>query len=134
MTPDEPIERAAVLIEPSVGSAAECVEQVRACAIVSPALMVGLDIEKHAEALGALGLPLVTMPGTLAEAAARIAVRRPGIAGPPHALRPIYIRRPDAVLARERSGRLEPRAFRPGGGAPDGPGPEGPGLQLSGKK
>jgi ribosomal-protein-alanine N-acetyltransferase len=41
---------------------------------------------------------------SLAESAARLAAARPAVAGSPHALRPIYIRRPDAELARERAG------------------------------
>jgi hypothetical protein len=32
-----------------------------------------------------------------------------GLAGPPHALRPLYVRRPDAELARDRA-RAAPRA------------------------
>ena len=45
---------------------------------------------------------LVDMPMSLAESAARIAATRPERARPPHALRPLYVRRPDAVLVRER--------------------------------
>jgi ribosomal-protein-alanine N-acetyltransferase len=41
---------------------------------------------------------------TLAAAAGQLALRRPELAGAPHALRPIYVRRPDAVMARERAG------------------------------
>jgi tRNA threonylcarbamoyladenosine biosynthesis protein TsaB len=40
--------------------------------------------------------------GPLAGAVAEIAAAEPARAQPPHALRPIYVRRPDAVLARER--------------------------------
>ncbi|MEO8482660.1 MAG: tRNA (adenosine(37)-N6)-threonylcarbamoyltransferase complex dimerization subunit type 1 TsaB [Acidobacteriota bacterium] len=53
---------------------------------------------------------VVDAPMTLAEAAARLAVARPELAGAPHALRPIYIRRPDAELARERAGLGGPGA------------------------
>jgi tRNA threonylcarbamoyladenosine biosynthesis protein TsaB len=42
----------------------------------------------------------------LAEAAVRLAAARVGSATNPHALRPIYVRRPDAVLARERQARM----------------------------
>jgi tRNA threonylcarbamoyl adenosine modification protein YeaZ/ribosomal-protein-alanine acetyltransferase len=42
----------------------------------------------------------------LADAAARLAAGRAGSAANPHALRPLYVRRPDAVLARERQSRL----------------------------
>ena len=43
------------------------------------------------------------MPAPLADIAARIAADHPERAVAPHALRPIYIRRPDAVLARDRA-------------------------------
>jgi hypothetical protein len=50
----------------------------------------------------------VTSPTPLAETAARMAQRQPERAVPPHALRPFYIRRPDAVIARERAGLSTP--------------------------
>lgn len=42
----------------------------------------------------------------LARAAALLAASRAGAATNPHALRPLYVRRPDAVLARERQARI----------------------------
>jgi tRNA A37 threonylcarbamoyladenosine modification protein TsaB len=52
----------------------------------------------------------------LAPAIAEVARRRAesGLAVPPHAVKPIYVRRPDAELARDRRARSTP--------APDGPG------------
>lgn len=52
------------------------------------------------------GIDVPGMP--LAEAIARIAGRAPDRAVPPHAVRPVYVRRPDAEVARERA-----RAARP---------------------
>lgn len=48
----------------------------------------------------------------LAPAIARLARRasEQGLAGPPHAIRPLYVRRPDAELARERARHANPSA------------------------
>jgi tRNA threonylcarbamoyl adenosine modification protein YeaZ/ribosomal-protein-alanine acetyltransferase len=48
-------------------------------------------------------LRLVDPPVALAEAAAHLAARDPDRAVAPHALRPIYLRRPDAEVARDRA-------------------------------
>jgi tRNA threonylcarbamoyl adenosine modification protein YeaZ/ribosomal-protein-alanine acetyltransferase len=67
--------------------------------------VVGTDVQRYAGAFRR-ALPaatLVDVPMSLAEAAARIAYRRPDRAVRPHALQPIYVRRPDAVLVRERA-------------------------------
>jgi len=47
----------------------------------------------------------------LAEAAVRLAAARAGSATKPHALRPLYVRRPDAILARERQAKLAEEFF-----------------------
>jgi tRNA threonylcarbamoyl adenosine modification protein YeaZ/ribosomal-protein-alanine acetyltransferase len=68
-------------------------------------VVIGLDLDRHLDAFRR-ALPaarLLAMPGTLAEAAARIAQAHPERAVLPHALRPLYVRRPDAVIARERA-------------------------------
>lgn len=70
-----------------------------------PLVVVSDDRERWTQALGG-AVPqasFVDMPISLAESAARIAAARPDRAGPPHALRPLYVRRPDAVLVRERT-------------------------------
>ena len=54
-------------------------------------------------ALGNRGLTVPHVPvlsGVIAELAEQAAAR--GLAAPPHALRPLYVRRPDAELARDR--------------------------------
>ena len=49
----------------------------------------------------------IRVPGLLAAAIAELAVirARAGLAGPPHALTPIYVRRPDPEIERERKGQ-----------------------------
>jgi tRNA threonylcarbamoyladenosine biosynthesis protein TsaB len=57
-----------------------------------------------AVALGNRGLTVPHVPvlsGMIAELAEQAAAR--GLAAPPHALRPLYVRRPDAELARDRA-------------------------------
>jgi tRNA threonylcarbamoyl adenosine modification protein YeaZ/ribosomal-protein-alanine acetyltransferase len=71
----------------------------------APLLLVGDGAIRYRETL-ARRLPaaeIAPLPGTLAEAAVRIAAAHPDRAGPPHALRPIYVRKPDAELARARA-------------------------------
>jgi tRNA threonylcarbamoyladenosine biosynthesis protein TsaB len=55
---------------------------------------------------GVIVTPLVA---PIVAAAARIAADRQVAAGPPHALQPLYIRRPDAELARDRARARQPR-------------------------
>jgi tRNA threonylcarbamoyladenosine biosynthesis protein TsaB len=104
---DRPVEEWDLLISPNVGEPADLVRHVVDARASNDegALIIGTGLERHAAALAPLDLPIVTPSMTLAEAAARTAARRPDLAVRPHALRPIYIRRPDAVLARERAGR-----------------------------
>ena len=71
-------------------------------------MIVGLGLDRHGGVLQRLGLPMQELSLPLAEVAARTAARRLELAAAPHALRPIYIRRPDAVLARERARRSAP--------------------------
>ena len=49
----------------------------------------------------------IRVPGPLAPAIAELGLvrAREGLAGPPHALTPIYVRRPDPEIERERKGR-----------------------------
>lgn len=85
---------------------------VRAHQADRPVVIVGDGAVRYRDVF-ARALPRATIaeaPMTLAEAAARLAMARPAMAGAPHALRPIYIRRPDAELARERAGLGGPAA------------------------
>ena len=105
---DRPIASARSVIEPGVGTPVDLVRLVEAQRSDQPAVVVGIGLDRHAAALGRLDIPVEPMPMRLADVAARLAARDPQRAAPPHALRPIYIRRPDAELARERAG-LAPR-------------------------
>jgi tRNA threonylcarbamoyl adenosine modification protein YeaZ/ribosomal-protein-alanine acetyltransferase len=70
-----------------------------------PITIVGDGAPKCADVLARTlpHLSIGTAGMVLAEAAARIVAGHPELAGAPHALRPVYLRRPDAVLARERA-------------------------------
>jgi len=61
-------------------------------------------LEHRAPALGDRGVTVPQAPvlaGVIAELADAAAAR--GLAAPPHVLRPLYVRRPDAELARDRA-------------------------------
>jgi tRNA threonylcarbamoyladenosine biosynthesis protein TsaB len=70
----------------------------------SDVVLVGDGGRRYADVFAEI-LPsarIADAPMPLAEAAARMAAADPGLAVAPHALRPVYLRRPDAILARER--------------------------------
>jgi len=98
--------RGAVAIEPRVGLAADVIRDVRAAAgdaeivFVDPGWPRGVEAVREAFPQAAWH----TYAGPLAGAAARAAVAHPESAVVPHALRPSYVRRPDAELARDRAG------------------------------
>jgi len=90
------------VIAPQVGAIDALVEQVRTLARIGPIFVVGDGARRH-QASWPAATTIVDLPLTLAEVAVREAVMHPERAVGPHALRPVYIRRPDAVLARERA-------------------------------
>lgn len=96
---------ARLLIEPGVATPGEAAARVRTMAAGRPCTLVGDGAERYSEVFRATlpGLTIDTPMPNLAEAAARLAIRRGLTGAPPHALRPIYIRRPDAELARDRA-------------------------------
>jgi tRNA threonylcarbamoyl adenosine modification protein YeaZ/ribosomal-protein-alanine acetyltransferase len=106
------IEDCRVLIEPRVGRPEESAAALAALAPPAAMTLVGNGAQKYAEVfLGVLpDVHIAGVPQPIAEAAARIATRRVGSALSPHALRPVYLRRPDAELARERAGARPERA------------------------
>lgn len=67
-------------------------------------VIVGDGAVKYRETLATAlpGAEIGPAPRPLAEAAAALSVERAAEAGAPHALRAVYIRRPDVVIARER--------------------------------
>jgi tRNA threonylcarbamoyladenosine biosynthesis protein TsaB len=91
------------LIAPAVGTPDEAAAAVEHIHDEVPIVIVGSGGTKYSHAFARLGdVRIVEAPVPLAASAARLAAARRAQAGPPHAVRPIYIRRPDAVLARER--------------------------------
>ena len=104
MNLDEPIERAAVLVAPSVGSVDDVVRLAAELGIDPLTVLVEPDPARHAAGLAARGLQVEAISTPLAASAAHMAARRVDQATAPHALRPLYVRRPDAILARERAG------------------------------
>jgi tRNA threonylcarbamoyl adenosine modification protein YeaZ/ribosomal-protein-alanine acetyltransferase len=98
------LESATLLIEPNVATPDVAAARVRAMAAGRPCTLVGDGAERYADRFRA-ALDDVTIDSpmpNLAEAAARLARRRGIVGVPPHALRPVYLRRPDAELARDR--------------------------------
>jgi ribosomal-protein-alanine N-acetyltransferase len=96
--------RGAVLVAPVVGRPHDLIAAIRAIGDRPAILVLDEGAERHravlADALPSIVIVSPEIP--LAAVAARTAVDRPDLARPPHALRPTYIRRPDAELARER--------------------------------
>jgi tRNA threonylcarbamoyl adenosine modification protein YeaZ/ribosomal-protein-alanine acetyltransferase len=70
-----------------------------------PRVLAGDAVERYQSAWeAAFGQVLLdAQPPNLALGAGRIALRTASLAEAPHRLRPLYVRRPDAVLARERA-------------------------------
>ena len=75
-------------------------------------MRVGVSVPASVFAtLDRLGIPLpLPLAPQIALLGRRAAAR--GEAGPPHALEPIYVRRPDAEIERERLGRRSPEGDR----------------------
>ena len=96
--------RGDVLIEPSVGRPEDLVSAMHTISDRAPLLVLDEGADRYRPVLAAAQPPIeIVAPGMpLAAVAARTAADRPDLASAPHALRPIYIRRPDAELARDR--------------------------------
>jgi tRNA threonylcarbamoyladenosine biosynthesis protein TsaB len=98
---DEPL---APVGDPIVGPPTEVLALLPASA--RAALFIGDGAARYGEVIRerAAGAVIVEMPRALAPAVAALGRRlaRHGGAGPPHALQPLYVRRSDAELARQR--------------------------------
>jgi tRNA threonylcarbamoyladenosine biosynthesis protein TsaB len=93
------------MCEPAVGSPAQMLAAWLPVLGESASEFVGDGAVVHAAALEGLcptGARIVLPVPPIAAAIAAIAARRRSEAGPPHRIRPLYVRRPDAELARER--------------------------------
>lgn len=66
------------------------------------ASLVGSGAVKHADAFRSRADEIIDVPEPIAAGAARLAARGAVTQVHPHALRPLYVRRPDVELARER--------------------------------
>jgi tRNA threonylcarbamoyladenosine biosynthesis protein TsaB len=100
----------ALVDAPAVASAGATIERWRSVAAGRPLLFIGDGaIRYRAELAAALGDAAAVMSDTprLAAAIGRLAegAAARGEAAPPPAIRPLYVRRPDAELARERRQR-----------------------------
>lgn len=103
------IEDARLAIEPRVAGPTAAAADVAAARGGARVTFVGDTARDGTLFLSAVpGARLGTPMPNLAAAAARLAARRLSSATPPHALRPIYLRRPDAELARDRAGLDRP--------------------------
>jgi ribosomal-protein-alanine N-acetyltransferase len=99
------IEDCRVAIEPRVGRPEDVAHLLASAAPASGMVLIGTGARRYAEIFqhALPGVRIEDVPQPIAEAAAQIAARRVESAVKPHALRPIYLRRPDAELARERA-------------------------------
>jgi ribosomal-protein-alanine N-acetyltransferase len=98
------VEGRAPLIEPMAGRPDELAALIRERAADRRVVIVCDDRDRFGAVFARL-LPaaeVVDVPLPLAEAAAKLAAARPDLAVEPHALQVIYLRRPDAVVVRER--------------------------------
>lgn len=100
---------------PVVGTATDLLDEWRAH-LAPGTLFVGDAARAHAALVTGAGGYLVSADAPrLAAPLGRIGRGRAaaGLAGPPHALQPLYVRRPDAVLERERREAAERGGPRP---------------------
>ncbi len=94
-----------ILLEATALSPAATLERIEAFASSAPLHFVGDGAVRYSTAIvEALGQRARVDPSVprLAASIARIAAGEPSRALPPHAITPIYVRRPDAELARDR--------------------------------
>jgi tRNA threonylcarbamoyl adenosine modification protein YeaZ/ribosomal-protein-alanine acetyltransferase len=101
-------------VEPKAGTAADAAAAFAGVAAGQPVQVVGSGAVRYANVFdGTSGLRAAgDLTAPIAGAAARLAAHRASHAGPPHALRPVYIRRSDAELSRARE---RPAAALPAG-------------------
>ncbi len=87
-------------------------DRLRAVAHDQPAVLIGDGIEPYRAIWERVLQPgrIDPTPPNIALGAGRVALADLSRAGAPHHLRPMYVRRPDAVLARERSREIRPAA------------------------
>ncbi|HEX5217121.1 MAG TPA: tRNA (adenosine(37)-N6)-threonylcarbamoyltransferase complex dimerization subunit type 1 TsaB [Vicinamibacterales bacterium] len=96
---------ARVLLEPLAAPAHAAAAALMRAADGRTVTLVGEGLDPHLDAFRAARPDIViAAPAmTLAEAAARLAARHPERGTAPHAIKPVYVRRTDAEIAREKS-------------------------------
>jgi ribosomal-protein-alanine N-acetyltransferase len=103
VTSADTLEGARVLLEPFAAAPLEAAARLAAAAGGRRIFLTGNPTAaQHTQLLESLRVPDLSPMPNLAAAAVALARRRPADAVHPHALRPVYVRKPDAVLARER--------------------------------
>jgi len=117
VAPGQSLADARVVLDPRVSSPEILMADLQSCSGRAPITMVGDGARRYASIFAApepaVNVDVVDVPLPLAAVAARVAAAHPEQAVAPHALRPIYIRRPDAVLARDRAqGRAQAASDR----------------------
>jgi ribosomal-protein-alanine N-acetyltransferase len=108
-------EDARVLLPPFVGTPEEVARRVSALPGDFPLIMTGDGVLRY-QSVWSRELPAATLDTAalnLAHGAVVMAARHTDLAVAPHALRPLYVRRPDAELARARA-RADRPAVTPG--------------------
>ena len=99
------------LVEPAVGRPEQVVGLLKGRFAGTHVALLGSGADRYRSAFAALdGVTLEACREPLALGAARLAVLRSADAVEPPRLQPVYIRRPDAVIARERAAHRDPRA------------------------
>ncbi|HUF46161.1 MAG TPA: tRNA (adenosine(37)-N6)-threonylcarbamoyltransferase complex dimerization subunit type 1 TsaB [Vicinamibacterales bacterium] len=93
----------ASVLDPMVGGPELIARALADAAGTAPVTLIALGVERHAAVWDRLPRTTrVAPPGTLAAAAGRLAASRADAGVSPHTLRPLYVRRPDAEIARAR--------------------------------
>jgi tRNA threonylcarbamoyladenosine biosynthesis protein TsaB len=94
------------VLEPLVGSPREMLHALP-FAIGEPVTFIGDGARHYREPIEQARphTHIIEPVPLLAPALARLGRRRAGAAGPPHALQPVYVRRPDAELDREKQAK-----------------------------
>jgi len=103
----QPLEACRTLVAPGVARPDEAAARLlAACDPTRRLVIVGDGATRYAEVFRERfpDATVIDAPRPLAEAAAVMAAARADQAGAPHALRAVYLRRPDVEIARERAG------------------------------
>ena len=101
---------------PAVAPPGETLQHWRPRIDSRPVVFAGDGALRYESVIRASGLAarIATLQTPVASTMTRLAAEAHirGLSGPPHALRPLYVRRPDAVLARERDERTSTGVHR----------------------